>query len=88
MAPGSLETWPISEQVPLFTLLGKGAVEAGVEVSESFLLYPIKSVSGFYFSAAQHFENCAMCPRIDCPNRRAPFDEALSMLAMGGGCGV
>ena len=88
MAPGSLETWPVSEQVPLFEVLGKGAADAGVEVSESLLLYPIKSVSGFYFTSAQHFENCAMCPRLDCPNRRAPFDEALSMLAMGGGCGV
>ncbi len=29
MAPGSLETWPVSEQVPLFEVLGKGAADAG-----------------------------------------------------------
>ena len=88
MAPGSLETWPVSEQVPLFEVLGKGAADAGVEVSSRSCCIRSSRSAGSTSRPRSILKTCAMCPRLDCPNRRAPFDEALSMLAMGGGCGV
>ena len=51
MNPGSLEEWPISEQKPLFSLLGNGPEQAGVQLTETFLMHPVKSVSGIFFSS-------------------------------------
>lgn len=78
MNPGSLKDWPLSEQRQLFALFGdvKGAI--GVELTESFLMSPVKSVSGIIFPAESSFENCQLCPREDCPNRRAPYDTILA----------
>ena len=74
MAPGSLEDdWPITQQKALFQLLGEPAAEIGIELTDSCLMIPQKSGSGFYFSADQHFENCMLCSRLNCPNRRAKF---------------
>jgi len=73
--PGSLSTWPISGQRPLFDFLGQGADETGVELTDSMLMIPYKSGSGVYFRTEKHYENCMRCPRLDCPNRRAPFRE-------------
>lgn len=71
--PGSLPQWPISEQTKLFAMLGGGADAIGVILKESFLMVPTKSGSGIYFAHNEHYENCMLCPRVDCPNRRAPF---------------
>jgi hypothetical protein len=74
MSPGSLEDWPISEQTPLFDLLGN---PAEVKLTESMLMVPTKSVSGIVFPTNESFESCQLCPREACPNRRAPYDETL-----------
>lgn len=71
--PGSLPQWPISEQTKLFAVLGGGAERIGVTLKESFLMLPTKSVSGIFFASDEAYENCELCPRIDCPNRRAAF---------------
>lgn len=71
--PGSLPQWPISEQTKLFAMLKGGADAIGVILKESFLMVPTKSGSGIYFAHNEHYENCMLCPRVDCPNRRAPF---------------
>ncbi len=76
MHPGSLADWPISEQRALFTLLGDTQAAIGVTLTESMLMLPAKSVSGFYFSAVHDFETCALCPRENCPSRRAPYNAA------------
>lgn len=77
MDPGSLEDWPLSEQRPLFAVLGdvKGAI--GVELTDSLLMVPIKSVSGILFPTKHSFESCQLCPRDRCPNRRAEYDPKL-----------
>ncbi len=77
MNPGSLSDWPLREQRQLFALLGdvKGAI--GVELTESFLMHPVKSVSGILFPTEVSFENCQLCPRTTCPGRRAPYDSTL-----------
>jgi hypothetical protein len=77
MNPGSLEDWPLSEQMPLFTLLGDPEEAIGVKLLDSFLMSPQKSVSGIRFPTEERFESCQLCPREDCPGRRAPYDEAL-----------
>jgi hypothetical protein len=73
MDPGSLDEWPLTEQRPLFTLLGDAATACGVRLNEQNVMLPQKTVSGFFFSSASEYHNCELCPRLHCPNRRAPF---------------
>jgi hypothetical protein len=77
MNPGSLGEWPIQQQRALFELLGDPHAAIGVELMSSYLMVPQKSVSGIQFSTAEGFFNCQLCPRDDCPNRRAPYDAEL-----------
>jgi hypothetical protein len=77
MNPGSLTDWPLREQRPLFALLGDVRSAIGVELTGSLLMVPRKSVSGILFVAEETFASCQLCPRQDCPNRRAPYDAGL-----------
>ena len=74
---GNLENWPISQQRPLFGMIGDVKSEIGVTLTESFLMVPIKSVSGVMFPSENDFHNCALCLRENCKGRRAEFDRAL-----------
>ncbi|MEW6622933.1 MAG: vitamin B12 dependent methionine synthase [Bacillota bacterium] len=77
MNPGSLKDWPISEQKNLFKLLKDEQDLIGVELKDSFLMSPIKTVSGIYFPTEVSFVNCQLCPREGCPARKAPFEKEL-----------
>lgn len=77
MSPGSLADWPLPQQRPLFTILGDVQSAIGVTLSSSFLMTPNKSVSGIRFPTAENFASCQLCPRNDCPNRRAAYDATL-----------
>ena len=77
MSPGSLPAWPLPQQRPLFQILGGVTRDIGVTLTDSCLLLPSKSGSGFFFSAESHYENCRYCPW-ECPNRRAPFEKELA----------
>ena len=77
MNPGSLEDWPIEEQIPLFLFLGDPQRAIGVELTPSLLMVPTKSVSGLRFPAEESFASCQLCPREVCPSRRAPYDSSL-----------
>lgn len=77
MAPGSLRDWPLSEQAGLFKALAGSESPAGVELTDSFLMVPSKSVSGVLFPTEITFESCMLCPRERCPGRKAPYDETL-----------
>ena len=77
MSPGRLAEWPLKEQGPLFTLFGNPQDSIGVQLTESFLMIPIKSVSGIQFPTQESFESCQLCPRECCPGRRAPYDKDL-----------
>ncbi len=77
MNPGSLEDWPINEQAQLFRLLGEGGARIGVQLTETFLMNPVKSVSGIYFLSQDGYANCQLCPREVCSNRKAAYDAAL-----------
>ena len=77
MNPGSLPDWPLPQQGPLFNLLGDVAGAVGVTLSDSFVMLPTKSVSGILFPTEKDFASCQLCPREECPNRRAPYDPGL-----------
>ena len=77
MNPGSLPDWPLPEQQQLFALLGGGPASIGVKLTDSFLMIPIKSVSGIWFPTEESFESCLLCPREKCPGRRAPYEPDL-----------
>ena len=77
MTPGSLPDWPITEQRTLFALLGDTKQLIGVELMDSYLMIPTKTVSGIRFPTEKGFESCQLCPRENCPGRRAPHDKDL-----------
>ena len=72
--PGSLAGWPISGQAALFDMLGGPDFvreTIGVTYSDSFLMFPTKTISGIAFESEAFYENCQYCPLENCPNRRA-----------------
>ncbi len=77
MHPGSLEDWPLRAQQDVFDMLGGAATEIGVTLTPSFVMRPVKSVSGIYFPTSASFASCQLCPRENCRSRRAPFDAEL-----------
>ncbi len=77
MSPGSLKDWPVTEQKPLFSIFGNVEDLIGVTLTESMLMIPRKSVSGILFPTEVMFLSCQLCPRENCPERKAPYDETL-----------
>jgi hypothetical protein len=77
MSPGSLGDWPITQQTQLFSVFGDVEAEIGVRLTDSFLMLPMKSISGIYFPTERSFASCQLCPRDDCPGRSAPYDPSL-----------
>lgn len=51
--PGDLADWPIYEQKKLFALFDDAAEKVGVTLSDSCLMYPVKSVSGLRYQAEE-----------------------------------
>ena len=78
MNPGSLEDWPITEQFRLFELLGNVEELVGVQLTDSCLMIPQKSVSGIIFPTEVKFESCQLCQRENCPSRQAPYDPQIA----------
>jgi hypothetical protein len=76
-SPGSLVDWPIREQRPLFALLGNPGKAVGVELTDTLLMTPLKSVSGVIFATEDDLESCRLCPREGCPSRRVPYEAGL-----------
>lgn len=77
MNPGSLTDWPIQEQKPLFQILGNVEELVGVKLTDSFLMSPVKTISGFRFSKESTYVNCQLCPKDNCPGRKAPYEPDL-----------
>ena len=79
MNPGSgdADVWPIEQQRELFALLGDVPKQVGVELTESYLMVPNKTISGIRFATELDFRSCQVCQRPVCPNRVAAFDEPL-----------
>lgn len=77
MTPGSLPDWPLSEQTPLFRLLGDTRRSVGVKLLDTMFMLPNITVSGISFASEHDFQSCQLCPREKCPGRRAPHDPEL-----------
>jgi len=76
LSPGSLKDWPITEQAPLFSLFPEGG-GIGVRLTGSMLMIPRKSISGIFFPTEETFFSCQLCPRENCPGRKADYDKSL-----------
>ena len=72
--PGSIKDWSTIEVNKIYNLL-KNPINLGISVLESGMINPVRSVSGFMFLSESEFHNCILCRKVDCPNRRAEFDE-------------
>ena len=86
MSPGSGDAtvWPIEQQHELFALLADVKTQIGVELTDSFLMKPNKTVSGIYFPTEVDFHSCQVCRRKRCPSRSAVFDVRLWALHQHG----
>ncbi len=77
MSPGRIEDWPIEEQKKLFEILDKAEKKIGVSLTPEYLMTPSKSISGIRFPTKVDFESCRLCPRGNCDQRKAAYDETL-----------
>lgn len=79
MSPGAGDgnVWPIEQQRDLFKVLGNVTGEIGVELTESCLMKPNKTISGIYFATHVDFRSCQVCRRESCSSRSAAFDPDL-----------
>jgi hypothetical protein len=71
---GEQEFWPIEQQKDLFALIGDVDTLIGVQLTDSCLMVPNKTVSGLFFASDHPFVTCEFCSRADCPRRRAPHN--------------
>lgn len=78
MEPGSLESWPITQQKELFSIFGNVEDAIGVRLTDKCLMIPVKSVSGVYFPTEIKFESCQLCQRERCIGRKAPYNPDLA----------
>jgi hypothetical protein len=44
---------------------------------DSLMMDPVQSISGIIFPTETSFESCQLCPRENCPGRRAAYDKNL-----------
>lgn len=73
--PGSLEDWPIHQQIPLFETMKEGSQQIRVHLTKSLMMIPRKSISGFFFPVKKDFSSCRLCERKHCPGRMAPYNK-------------
>jgi len=85
MSPGSGAegVWHIEQQKQLFSLFGNVEDLIGVKLADSYLMIPNKSLSGICFSEGIEYITCQLCPRENCPGRKAPFNENLNEMLLG-----
>lgn len=78
MSPGSLNDWPVTQQKQVFSLFGDVQKLIGVRLTESFIMDPIKSVSGIYFPTQFDFKSCMLCTKERCPKRKAKYNPDMA----------
>jgi hypothetical protein len=85
MNPGSgeIEVWPIEQQRELFAFFGDVQQLIGVNLTDTCVMIPSKSVSGIFYSSEHDFQSCQLCRRENCSHRSAPFDSQMWELRFG-----
>jgi hypothetical protein len=74
MNPGEIDDFPISQQVPLFSLFDGAEKQIGVSLTVGGAMKPVKSRSGIMFPDDTGFLSCRLCTQPRCPGRRAAYD--------------
>jgi hypothetical protein len=79
MAPGSgsADIWPITQQKELFSIFGDVESLIGVRLTDTYMMIPLKSVSGVIFQTETTFETCQLCPKTACIGRRVEYNPDL-----------
>jgi hypothetical protein len=77
ISPGVFPDWPMSQQRPLFQLLGDPKETIGVELLQSCMMLPTYSTSGIIFPSEEEWVICELCASDSCPGRELPYDETL-----------
>jgi hypothetical protein len=77
MNPGEIDDFPISQQVPLFSLFDGAEKQIGVILTKGGAMKPMKSRSGIMFPDDTGFLSCRLCTQPRCPGRRAAYDPKL-----------
>ena len=74
--PGSTPTWTLEEQEKIFGIFSKEVVQEkiGVQLTDTFMMIPRKSVSGVMGQAISDYHNCMEC-RLTCEYRQKPYKE-------------
>lgn len=72
MNPGSLAIWPLAQQQPFFELMAPLPEHLGISLLSTLMMKPEYSLSGIFFQTDTKYYNCQLCPRENCPNRKAP----------------
>lgn len=81
--PGSLIGWHIREQKKLFTLFGDNAEKIGVQLNDSYLMFPVKSVAGIRFESDNVLHDCELCQKSNCRGRKAAFNMQAYLAVKG-----
>jgi hypothetical protein len=78
LSPGELQAWPLSQQKPLFSILGNVEGLIGVELTATCSLVPQNSAAGILYFTQTEFESCQLCSQEPCMGRRASFNPDLA----------
>ena len=66
LCPSDAGSWPLHELKHVFSVLGEGTGEIGLELSEYCFMKPNKSLCGVVVNIQDHFEACQIC---DCRDK-------------------
>ena len=80
LSPGHLDDWPLKQQRVLFDLLGSDVAKIGVELTDAYLMKPIKTVSGILFTSETGFQSCQVCTQPRCMGRKTSYDPNIAKL--------
>jgi hypothetical protein len=78
MSPGEIESWPVTQQKELFSVLGDVEGGIGVKLTPGGLMMPIKSRSGLHYTNEVKFISCLICTQKRCPGRQAAYNPELA----------
>ena len=78
LSPGHLDDWPLEQQRVLFDLLGSDVDKIGVELTDAYLMKPLKTVSGILFTSESGFQSCQVCTQPRCMGRKTGYDTNIA----------
>ena len=77
VSPGHPESWPVTQQKEMFSVLGKVEDLIGVRLTDSFLMMPVESICGIFYPTETWIERCLVCLSETCRDRKTPYAPSL-----------